>query len=65
MARHKIYDTKFGYITEYQKRACTSFTLRYHNVNDKAVIEKLKSVSNKGDYVRQLILNDLATKKED
>lgn len=43
----------------YKKRAQTAFTLRYHNVNDADVIAKLKSESNKIDYIRKLIRKDI------
>lgn len=43
----------------YKKRAQVAFTLRYHKVNDASVIEKIQSVPNKIDYVRQLILRDI------
>ena len=44
----------------YKREKQTAFTLRFHNVNDKSVIDKLKSVPNKIDYVRQLILEDIS-----
>lgn len=42
-----------------QKKTMTPFMFRFHNVNDEKVIAKLKSVPNKVDYVRQLILKDI------
>lgn len=46
-------------VSKYQKKAMTAFTFRFHNENDREVIEKLGSVGNKSDYVRQLILDDI------
>lgn len=44
---------------ESHKRLMTAFAFRFHNVNDQAVIDKLNSVPNKVDYIRQLILKDI------
>ena len=41
------------------KKTMTAFTFRFHNVNDKEVIDTLKSKENKMDYIRQLILEDI------
>jgi hypothetical protein len=46
-------------VSKYQKKAMTGFTFRFHNENDREVIEKLGSVVNKSDYVRQLIIDDI------
>ena len=43
----------------YKKRAYTSFLIRFHNRNDAEVIAKLKSLENKPDYLRRLILADI------
>lgn len=43
----------------YKKRSQVAFTFRYHKVNDKDVIDRIMSVPNKIDYVRQLILSDI------
>lgn len=48
---------------KYKREKQTAFTIRFHNINDKAVIEKIKSQSNKIDYIRQLIIKDI--KEED
>lgn len=39
----------------YQKKAMTAFTIRYHNVNDADVIDYLRSLDNKNDFVRQAV----------
>lgn len=44
----------------YDKKHMKQFLLKYHIENDAAIIEKLSSVPNKLDYVRQLILQDIA-----
>lgn len=46
-------------VNESLKKTTTSFAFRFMNGSDQAIIEKLKSVPNKVDYVRQLILNDI------
>ena len=44
---------------KYQKANMKSFQIRFHNTHDRDVINKLQSVENKTDYIRQLILSDL------
>lgn len=46
-------------INRYHKKACTTISVRFHNVNDRDVLAQLNSVENKTDYIRQLILNDI------
>lgn len=43
----------------YKVRAQVAFTIRYHKVNDCKVIEKLKTVPNRCDYIRHLVLEDI------
>lgn len=43
----------------YHKKAFTSFTIKYHNINDEDVIAKLKGSENITDYIRQLVRNDI------
>ena len=47
----------------YKKKATVMFSFRFHKENDNSGIEKLRSVPNKNDYIRQLILSDIG--KED
>lgn len=42
-----------------QRNTMTNLMCRFHNINDKPVLDKLNSVENKTDYVRQLILKDI------
>ena len=46
-------------IEKYRKKSCKIVQLRFFKKRDKDVIEKLDSVENKTDYIRQLILNDI------
>jgi len=48
---------------KYQKANMTAVKVRFHNEHDREVIDKLKTVENKTDYIRQLILKDLANNK--
>ena len=50
-------------INGYLKNNSTSFSFRFMNDKDSAVIEKLKKVSNKSDYIRQLIIKDINSSK--
>ena len=44
---------------KYHKEKTTTISVRFHNINDLEVINKLNSVPNKTDYIRQLILADI------
>jgi len=46
-------------IAKYRKAHMTSVSIRLHNTSDRAVLDKLASVENKTDYIRQLILADI------
>jgi len=46
-------------VARYQKKAMTSYCVRFHNASDKLVLDKLNRVENKTDYIRQLILKDI------
>ena len=46
-------------LLRYRKKATTTFHIRYHNVYDAQIIDKLKSQDNKTDYIRQLIKKDI------
>lgn len=48
---------------EYHKRAMRVVGMRFHRQSDALVLAKLDSVENKTDYVRQLILRDIAEKR--
>ena len=55
------YNQRTGYArqNEYNKKNIKQIILKFNIVNDKDVLEKLDDVSNKTDYVRQLIINDI------
>ena len=44
---------------KYHTRAMKSYSFRFHKVSDAEVIDRLEDVTNKCDYIRQLILNDI------
>lgn len=46
-------------VARYHAKATRCINVRYHNVNDKEILEKLDSVPNKADYIRKLILADI------
>lgn len=56
----KAYNIRTGYAAQakYNREHITRFTITL-NEKDAAVIEKLKSVENRTDYVRKLILADI------
>jgi hypothetical protein len=43
----------------YKKRAQTAFTLRFHNVNDSKIINRLKEQENTTNYIRGLVTADM------
>ena len=47
------------YMNRWDKQNRTSINIRFNNVNDKEVIDKLNLVDNKTDYIRHLILQDI------
>jgi len=47
---------------EWNKKNLKSVTIQLNKVSDSDVIEKLNSVSNRTDYIRQLIRKDLNKK---
>ncbi len=49
----------------WNKENTRCISVRYNLKNDKEILDKLDSVANKGDYIRQLILNDIHAKKEE
>ena len=55
---------KAEYDLKFDKKNCTKFGLKFNNINDKEIIEKLHSIGNKNDYIRQLILADIQKTKE-
>lgn len=56
------YDTKQQ--QEYKKKNMTQFKVSWHNVSDADIIQKLDSVPNKADYVRQLIRADIEREED-
>ena len=63
MPRQKIYQTeeeKRSANEQWKKLNTTNFTIRLYNSTDADVIAKIKSVENKTDYIRQLILKDIS-----
>lgn len=46
------------------KRRTTTFTLRLLNTRDKEVIDKIKSIDKKTDYIRRLVKEDLRNDKQ-
>lgn len=66
MGRPKLYQTeeerkkaRTNTIENWKKANTTTFTIRLFNSTDAEVIEKIRSVENKTDYIRQLILKDI------
>lgn len=50
---------------KYAKKNVSQICLKYITKNNKEILEKLNSVPNKADYVRQLILKDLEREKKE
>jgi len=59
----KIINKKTQRDNNYQKTHSTRINLIFRNEEDSEVIEKIKSALNKSDYIRQLVLRDIAEEK--
>ncbi len=64
MSGEKKKFNKAEYDLNFNKKNCTKFSLKFNNVNDKEIIEKLQSIGNKNDYIRQLVLADIEKNKQ-
>ena len=49
---------------QYRKRAYYSFNVKFHKVHNALVIEKLKEVENRTEYIRMLIEKDIENGEE-
>lgn len=47
----------------YERANCLKVGLKFNIKTDAEVVNKLKSVPNKTDYIRQLVLNDINSKQ--
>lgn len=50
---------------KYASKSVSQVCLKYVTKNNQEILEKLNSVPNKADYVRQLILQDLEREKKE
>lgn len=50
---------------KYAKKNVSQVCLKYVTKNNQEILDKLNSVPNKADYVRQLILEDLEREKKE
>lgn len=50
---------------KYAKKNVSQVCLKYVTKNNQEILDKLNSVPNKADYVRQLILADLEREKKE
>lgn len=49
---------------DYQKEHSVRINLIFRNKEDADVINKIRSASNRSDYIRQLVLDDIAKTKQ-
>lgn len=56
-------EKRIATMNKYNNENTTQIALRFMNKSDADVIEKLKSVGSKVQYVRQLIRDDIAKEK--
>lgn len=52
----------YAYHNQYKKEHLESFGIRFRNEEDKDILEKFKTVSNRSQYIKQLIKDDLSKK---
>lgn len=55
-------EAKKRYINEYQKEHMTKLSLRFNNIHDADIIERLCEVPNKSGYIKDLIRKDIKEK---
>ena len=55
---------KLEYDNKFHKENYVRLCVRFRKTSDSDVIEKLNSVPNKADYIRQLVLDDIAKTKQ-
>ena len=55
---------KLEYDNKFHKENYKRYSIMFRTGSDDSVIEKLNSVPNKIDYIRQLILDDIAKTKQ-
>ena len=60
----KYYDSSLKATAEWNKAHTRPIKVNFNLERDKAVLDKLDSVPNKTDYIRQLILADIAKGNE-
>lgn len=65
IAMAKNSEAKIRANNKYAKKSVSQVCLKYVTKNNKEILEKLNSVPNKADYVRQLILQDLEREKKE
>ena len=46
------------------KKTSTCINVRFHNLNDRDVIEMIQKQTNKADYIRRLVREDIAKQGE-
>ena len=55
---------KLEYDNKVHRENYARLSVRFRKTSDSDVIEKLNSVPNKADYIRQLVLDDIAKTKQ-
>lgn len=59
--KEKKFD-KYKYDTAYKKEHLIRIYIKFRNEEDEDIIEKLETVPNKAQYIKQLIRDDLSKK---
>lgn len=63
MTEKKKMFNKAEYDLQYEREHCYKFGGKFYEKSDHDVIEKLKSVPNRTDYIRQLVRKDIEKEK--
>ena len=63
MPKEKSFN-KLEYDNKFHKKNYKRYSIMFRTGSDDSVIEKLNSVPNKIDYIRQLVLDDIAKTKQ-
>ena len=59
MASAEYKKRKQEYIGEYQRKFYSTISFKLRTVEDKEILDYLKGVHNKSEYIKQLIIKDM------
>lgn len=64
MATQEYFERKKAYVADYQKKVYTTFSFMLRKVDDREMIEFIRSQGNVSGYFRELVRKDMKRKKK-